>query len=265
MEEKINEREALNSLEKKNEPIECHELFKDEDGDNLRDSYSKKLFIYNMFVSPFIMCFKCAFFETNRSNNDIELSLKKLKAKIYSAETVNDDNSNNNNMYGSVSSSGYVPITNADNDSSRITKWDRFWAFLFLLTFICGVAGLAVGIVLNLLVLKIIAVVLLVAWLLDSYKCATTMKDDATYYVQVISGKEENQNGYKEVKISSENNKDVFTKNDNKRVFTKEDENWYLLIVAKASDEEKSNLNIVPIRDYFPDSLKFNRLRIDKP
>ncbi len=248
--------EKLNSLEKKNEPIECHELFKDEDGDTLRDSYSKKLFIYNMFVSPFIMCFKCAFFETNSSDSDIELSLEKLKATTSSAETVNDDNSNNNNMYGSVSSSGYVARTNADNYSGRITKWDRFWAFLFLLTFICGVAGLAVGIVLNLLVLKIIAVVLLVAWLFGSYKCATTMKDSATYYVQVISRREENQNGYEEVKISPENNK---------RVFTKEDENWYLLIVARPSDKEKSNLNIVPIRDNFPDNIKFNRLRVDKP
>ena len=244
------------------EPIECHELF--EDGDDLHDSYSKKLFIYNMFVSPFIICFKCAFLETNRSNNDIELSLKKLKVGTSTAETVKDDNSSNNNMYGGVSSSDCVERTNADNYSGRITKWYRFGVFLFLLIFICGVVGLAVGIVLNLLVLKIIAVVLLVAWLFDSYKCATTIKDDATYYVQVISGKEENQNGYKEVKISSENNKDVFTKNDNKRVFTKEDENWYLLIVAKASDKEKSNLNIVPIRDYFPDGLKFNRLRICK-
>ncbi len=252
--------EKLNSLEKKNEPIECHELFKDEDGDNLRDSYSKKLFIYNMFVYPFIMCFKCAFLGTNvldGSNGGTEPCFKKLEPKTSYAETVNNDNSNNNDSkYDGVGSGYYVPITNADNYSGRITKWDRFWAFLFLLTFICGVAGLAVGIVLNLLVLKIIAVVLLVAWLFGSYKCATTMKDSATYYVQVISRKEENQNGYEEVKISPENNK---------RVFTKEDENWYLLIVARPSDKEKSNLNIVPIRDDFQDGLKFNRLRINEP
>ncbi len=241
-EEKINEDEKLNLLGGKNKPIECHKVFQpgfDLQGD-ISPSYSILYFILiNIVIVPLLACFEAAFLGTNITGHGNPTCV------------INDE-------IGSHGKIIKVDNTKGISKDYLIETEDRIWAALFLLTFICGVIGLAVGIAKSFLILTIIGAILLAIWLFGSIKAAIVKKDSETYYVQFKYKKPNSRDKHNELEIANSDSKQQINK------FDSNDLNWYLLVVARPFDEKKTNLNIVPIQNNFPDKIKFNRLRTDE-
>ncbi len=119
--------EKLNELE--NEPIKCHVRY----FGSFNESYSKKIFVRDMFVTSFVTCFRAVF-----------------------------------NI----------------NKPAKHSIGERVFAAVFLLAFVLGLVGLAVGIIKSLLILSIIGIGLLLFGLFQAVVCAKVSKDRNAYYVR---------------------------------------------------------------------------------